>query len=170
MASDTSTLRISAEATPVPTLKPAGAFLVYHTPHGKWYHTEEHCSGMLGASQYTLESAVANGKKTCSVCSAPSSELLEEPYVVWVDENQVYHVSDECADFSGKASLMTPDTAAREGCAPCERCGAAAYSPEALASLSDVSSTEETAMSTPEASASADAQQPSPSAQTGDSH
>ena len=105
--------------------KPAGEFTVYHTSGGSWYHTTENCSGMRGAQAYTLAESVADGFEPCSRCDAPAAELVESEDVVWADEAAVYHVSDECPDFSGAATLMTREEAAQAVYAPCERCAAA---------------------------------------------
>ena len=105
--------------------KPAGEFTVYHTAGGSWYHTTQNCSGMRNAQAYTFAESVAEGFEPCSRCDAPAAALVENADVVWADEAAVYHVSDECPDFDGEATLMSREDADQAVYAPCERCGAA---------------------------------------------
>ena len=91
---------------------------------------------MLGADLYTLESSVADGFNACSKCSAPAAELLDAPYVVWTDIEFTYHITDECASFSGDVSIMTLDDAIAADYEPCASCGAIAYTSEANRTLS----------------------------------
>ena len=45
--------------------------------------------------------------------------------MVWVDEDSVYHISDECSAFAGEeARLMTAQDAEDAECVPCAACGA----------------------------------------------
>ena len=41
-----------------------------------------------------------------------------------VDEDSVYHISDECPSFSGEARLMAVEDAEAADCVPCAACGA----------------------------------------------
>lgn len=123
-----------AEPTPTPTAelpegetveaKPAGEFTVYHTANGRWYHTTATCSGMRNAQEYTLAQSVEDGFEPCPNCDAPAAELLEAENVVWVDEDSVYHISDECSAFAGDAALMPLEEAVDAQCVPCAACGA----------------------------------------------
>jgi len=103
--------------------------MVYHTASGGWYHVDEFCSGMRGATLYTLESSVAAGFRACNRCSAPAASLVGEQSVVWADAAGAFHTTDECAAFFGSASLMKLSDAANAGYAPCSQCGATAYAP-----------------------------------------
>ena len=104
--------------------KPAGDFIVYHTENGRWYHTTATCSGMRDAQEYTFAQSVEDGFEPCPDCGAPAAELLESENVVWVDEDSVYHISDECSSFVDTASLMTLEDAVDAQCVPCAACGA----------------------------------------------
>ena len=139
-------LDIEGEPTPAPTLKPAGEAIVYHTSNGVGYHVRSTCVGMSGAKPYTLAEAVADGYHACGNCHPAEESLLttDEP-VVWVDENNVYHTSDECADFKGQYRLMTLKDAYEAGATPCAVCGAESY----------IYEPEPTAAATPEPTATA---------------
>ena len=104
--------------------KAAGEFTVYHTDGGRYYHTDATCSGMRDAQAYTLAESVEDGFDPCPDCDAPAAELLEAEDAVWVDEDSVYHISDECPSFSGEARLMAVEDAEAADCVPCAACGA----------------------------------------------
>lgn len=125
------------EPTPEPTLeptpnpwvvdgvvlaKPASAAVVYHTENGKAYHMAETCVGMTGASPCTLENAVSEGYVACGNCGAPAAELLEAD-VVWADENEICHISDDCASFQGSYRLLSKKDALAQGLSGCPDCG-----------------------------------------------
>lgn len=112
--------------TPRETLKPASRAIVYHSSNGRFYHTNDHCSGMTGGSPYSLSQCVDDGYKQCHTCNAPSPEALEHN-CLWVDEDQVCHVSDECEYFAGQYTLLDRDEALEQGLTACAHCGAADY-------------------------------------------
>ena len=85
---------------------------------------------MRNASEYTLASSVQAGFDTCPKCSAPPADLLNAQDVVWCDAAQLYHTSDECTDFSGKATLHTLTDAQKDGFEACPLCGAAGRAAE----------------------------------------
>ena len=60
----------SPTATPEPTGIP-GKTMVYFKPNGVYYHTHSDCSGMRGAGYFTLDDAIAAGKRPCPVCNPP---------------------------------------------------------------------------------------------------
>ena len=60
----------SPTATPEPTGIP-GKTMVYFNPNGVYYHTHSDCSGMRGAGYFTLDDAIAAGKRPCPVCNPP---------------------------------------------------------------------------------------------------
>ena len=69
-----------------------GDIYVYATKGGTYYHTEEHCSGMTGASRITLKSAIASGKPACPKCCASADK------VVYATQNgQYYHSYASCS-------------------------------------------------------------------------
>lgn len=67
------------EVTPEPKLV-GGADLVWTTGGGRFYHCDEHCSGMEGAVQKTFAEVVTAGKSACPVCYAAGSEVIAEEY------------------------------------------------------------------------------------------
>ena len=88
--------------------KPAGEATVYYKKGGKRYHMTENCSGMKNAPAGTLADAVSANYKSCSSCKSPDPAILEaEDVAVWADENNLFHLSDECTNFTGTWSLMT---------------------------------------------------------------
>lgn len=117
------------EATPSATLKPAALATVYHTANGKWYHAIENCSGMLGASAYTLEESYSHFK-TCNTCKAPSGDLIDIE-CLWMDENGLCHVSDECTRFEGGYTLISLEDARKQALTGCAECFADEYLPNA---------------------------------------
>lgn len=117
------------EPTPSATLKPAGLATVYHTANGKWYHAIENCSGMLGASAYTLEESYEH-YKTCNTCKAPGGDLIEAE-CLWMDANGLCHVSDECTCFEGGYTLISLEDALARMLTGCTECFANEYLPNA---------------------------------------
>ena len=72
-----------------------GDVYVYATKGGTYYHTEEHCSGMTGASRVTLKSAIASGKPACPKCCASANK------VVYATQNgQYYHSYASCSGMT----------------------------------------------------------------------
>jgi len=49
---------------------------VYYNPYGKYYHYEEHCSGMRGAEPHSLQEAEYVGKLPCPVCVAGGDAVV----------------------------------------------------------------------------------------------
>ena len=124
-------IAIGAVATPeipAPSIKPAGEAIVYHTSNGVGYHRASRCVGMSSAKPYTLAESVADGLHACGNCKVPDESILDcdEP-VMWVDKSDIYHMSDECASFDGKWTLMPLTEAGEAGCQPCPDCGAEKY-------------------------------------------
>lgn len=107
--------------------KPAGEATVYYKKGGKRYHMTENCSGMKNAPAGTLADAVSANYKSCSSCKSPDPAILEAEDVVWADENNLFHLSDECTNFTGTWSLMTLADALENGYSPCTTCKAGLY-------------------------------------------
>ena len=130
-------LDLEADPTPAPTVKPAGEAIVYHSTNGKSYHEAPDCVGMRGAKGYTLASSVADGFSTCGNCNPPAAELVNTTEtVLWQDELNVFHVSDECFNFYGKFTLVKlSDISGGQACC---MCGAAHYAPELELSIVNV--------------------------------
>ena len=76
----------------------AGAQKVYATKNGSYYHSNNSCSGMVGAAYGDLTAAVAMGKKACPVCILPSTSGYN---VYSVDGQQYYHLVDNCSGMTG---------------------------------------------------------------------
>ncbi len=114
---------VSAELEP----KDAGEAVVYYKKGGKRYHMSANCSGMNGAPAGTLSEAVAAGYKSCSKCSSPDSDILDKKDVVWADENHLFHLSDECSNFTGDWTLMTLADVLENDYSPCTTCKAGLY-------------------------------------------
>ena len=112
--------------TPRETLKPAAEAVVYHSSNGRFYHMNDHCSGMTGGSAYTLAQCVKENFQQCNACSAPSPEALEQ-LSLWQDEDAVCHVSDECDYFVGTYALIDREKALEDGLVGCTYCGAVDY-------------------------------------------
>ena len=112
--------------TPRETLKPAADAIVYHTTNGRFYHMREQCTNMTGAKPYTLQECVEGGFKKCNTCSAPDPAALEQ-LSLWLDEDDVCHVSDECEYFVGLYSLVNRDDALNDALVGCTHCGAVDY-------------------------------------------
>lgn len=107
--------------------KPAGEAVVYYNTNGVNYHMHSSCKNMGTAKAGTLADAVEKGLRRCRNCETPDDSILRAENVVWVDEEQHFHLSDDCTDFAGDWSLMTLDDALAEGCTPCAACKAGLY-------------------------------------------
>ena len=117
-------------ATPEPepedltfAVKPAGEAVVYfNIGSGKYYHMAPVCGSMKSADTHSFAEVAENIHEPCSRCTPPEKALLDEKYIVWLDENGLAHLTDECADFAGQWSLLSADDAIetkREGCPVC---------------------------------------------------
>jgi len=123
----------TAEPTPEPTFAPgevphksAGEAIVYHTSNGRSYH-EQDCRTMSGAKPYTLAESIADGFGACGVCDVPDPSMIDMP-VVWIDEENMGHVSDKCPQFNGEYNLVTLyEACAMEELVGCEYCGCDEY-------------------------------------------
>lgn len=108
--------------TPVPTLKPVGEAIVYHSYNGRFYHRHETCVNMTGSNPYKL-SEIGDGYRRCRTCDAPDIEMLGKE-CLWIDENSLCHTSDECANFAGEFNFILIDDAIEQGLTACPLCGA----------------------------------------------
>lgn len=116
--------------TPIvlPSAKPIGEATVYHTSNGRFYHMAEVCRNMTGAKPYTLAESIADGLGKCNTCGSPDPELLEAELAVWVGEDHVFHITDECEGLTEKWSAKTFEQALFEdGDTGCALCGANLY-------------------------------------------
>ena len=133
--SPSATIKVTTQATVAITAEPAlpevkklGDMLVWHTEGGRFYHLDEHCPGMSGATQYTLSSSVEAGFKPCTRCKPPQPDLLEEDFVVWCGTDNNFHITDECSALTDTWTVMTFEEAMlEEGYGGCPVCGADLY-------------------------------------------
>ena len=138
LASD-GTFAEAIEAAPEPVsvaLKPARDAQIYFNKNGKYYHIAAKCKGMKKATAHTLGDIIDTKLEKCPNCASPERELLDEAYVLWVDENNAAHTSDVCAAFEGQYTLIRAADA-DDTITPCAECGAALYC-EALANGTEI--------------------------------
>ena len=127
------------EPTPTPTPVPTAAPVtlpkiknvadapVYYTKGGTYYHVTENRSGMMNAVSHKLSEAQADGKKVCEKCGVVSYNLMDTEYYLWVDEKNVAHTTDECAEFFGYRYFVYPFEDVYEGSfSYCAACGGSA--------------------------------------------
>ena len=115
----------TATVTPAPTLKPVGEAIVYHSYNGRFYHRHETCVNMTGSNPYKL-SEIGTDYRRCRTCNAPDIEMLGKD-CLWIDENNLCHTSDECANFVGDFNFILIDDAIEQGLSACPLCGAEQY-------------------------------------------
>ena len=101
----------SADSTKTPTQT-----MVYATAKGTYYHTKSDCSGMKGASQGTLATAISMGKKACPTCVKPAN------IKVFATKNgKYYHTKANCSGMKN-AVYITAATAIQYKKTPCPTC------------------------------------------------
>lgn len=108
-------------------LKPAALATVYFNSNGKTYHYTTKCGKMNRAEEHVLGDAAETRHQRCTLCETPDKSILDESYIVWLDEDNIAHMSDECADFEGRWTLQTVAQANEDGRSGCTTCGADAY-------------------------------------------
>ena len=93
---------------------------------------------MYGAKPYKLSEAVADGFGSCGLCDVPVPEIIDMP-VVWMDNNDIAHVSDECPELSGKYTLVSIyDLIAMDNVEGCAYCGCDEYIASEAARLEEL--------------------------------
>ena len=114
--------------TPAPVVvKDPGEAVVYYYSSSKSYHMNPYCSGMTGAPASTLAEAIAAGKGRCGNCNPPATDILDEEFIAWLDENDLIHTTDECEDFEGGWRLIPLSEAIAADYALCDTCRADDY-------------------------------------------
>lgn len=115
-------------ATPEPVIevevKNPGEAVVYFNMSGTCYHMASSCKNMSTASESTLAEAVAAGKIRCRTCGTPEGEILQAENVIWTDESNTAHTTNDCAAFEGKWGLMNLEDAVEAEYNVCEECQA----------------------------------------------
>lgn len=93
-----------------------GAYYVYATPNGKYYHIDEHCSGMSDAVQVLLSQMVQIGREACPVCCAGAD------MTVYASENGTYYHSYATCSGMTNAVQGTLAEALAKGYQRCPKC------------------------------------------------
>lgn len=118
----------TAFVTPEPTLTPMPATdgAVYYTPGGSFYHSDEHCSGMEGASARSVEQAIAAGKLHCPYCVDEDVYILPLPIgaddQVYINSrSSSYHLDPECGNvlMPSRVSLEEAEFLNKTACGDC---------------------------------------------------
>lgn len=91
---------------------------VFATQGGSYFHTKNNCSGMKGASQIGISTAVKYGKTACPTCVKPASI-----YVFARKDGTYYHTKATCSGMKS-ASYVTAQTAIKAGKKACPSCNA----------------------------------------------
>ena len=108
----------------VPSNTDSGVTYVYATGSSKYYHLVENCDGMIGASKYTLDTAVSRGLLPCSICAGGVNTMADNtvattyyctPTGTW------YHVDPTCKGMNG-ATATTEAYAISAGKIACPTC------------------------------------------------
>lgn len=89
---------------------------VYGTPNGRYYHTNATCSGMSGATRYTLKSMLVSGRAACPVCCTGANT------VVYATENGTYYHSYATCSGMKNAEAGTLAAALAYGYKKCPEC------------------------------------------------
>ena len=129
----TPTPEVTPEPTPTSTPEPE-VKLVYTQPQSNYYHSVPDCSGMVGAIEWTEESAISVGKQPCPVCitggiepfvtntPAPEAEEPCEASVYYTAGGVYYHGNDQCSGMlNAEAHSVTEAKAAgKQRCPICQ--------------------------------------------------
>ena len=94
----------------------SGSVFVYGTKNGKYYHTNATCSGMSGATQYTLKSMIASGRAACPTCCSGAET------VVYATEGGTYYHSYASCSGMTDAQAGTLAQALAYGKKKCSAC------------------------------------------------
>ena len=91
---------------------------VFATQGGNYFHTKDNCSGMKGASQIGISTAVKYGKTACPTCVKPANI-----YVFARKDGTYYHTKATCSGMKS-ASYVTAQVAIKAGKKACPSCNA----------------------------------------------
>ena len=130
----------SRHQSPCPDCIGGGTAATYYArPDGKYYHSDQTCSGMKNAQIYTLEAAQNEGKEACPVCILKTQKSLEDGQAagaVFINSDTTdksgiqvyatkggshYHVKKDCSGMQGatKGSLKDAILAGKTACPNC---------------------------------------------------
>ena len=117
----------------------------YATETGEYYHTDQNCSGMTGATPITKEAAELRGKKACPKCVTGEQASIKSGEVKFIsasttDKSKIsvyttkngkyYHMTANCSGMSGatRGSLKDALLAGKGACPTCcKAAGASVY-------------------------------------------
>ncbi len=98
-----------------PIISGSGVY-VYATAAGRYYHTQQYCSGMTDAQYVPLSYAVQYGKTACPTCAAAAN------YMVYSNDNGTYyHATSDCSGMTN-AKQRTIQDAMLLGQTACPTC------------------------------------------------
>lgn len=98
-----------------PSISGTGVY-VYATAAGRYYHTQQYCSGMTDAQYVPLSYAVQYGKTACPTCAAAAN------YMVYSNDNGTYyHATSDCSGMTN-AKQRTIQDAMLLGQTACPTC------------------------------------------------
>ena len=106
------------------------------TQTGQYYHTDQNCQGMTGATSITKEAAELRGKTACPVCVTGEQKSTKEGDVIFItssttDKSKIsvyttsggkyYHMTANCSGMSGatRGSLKDALLAGKGACPTC---------------------------------------------------
>lgn len=114
----------------------SGQTYCYATASGKYYHYDEHCSGMQDAGRITVALAEAYGKPACPACVTGKVNTLSDNALKFADSNtkdksgitvyatkngKYFHTNSTCSDMQGASatSLLKAMIAGKTACPTC---------------------------------------------------
>ena len=106
----------SSGSTTPSTVDDGSGVYVYGTPNGKYYHTNSTCSGMTGATRYTLKSMLLSKRAACPVCCSGADT------VVYATKNGTYYHSYATCSGMKNAEAGTLAAALAYGYKKCPSC------------------------------------------------
>ena len=113
----------------IPRMQSAGDMIVWHTSDGKYYHKTSVCGSMSNASQHTLASAIAKGKKACPYCSPVEADWANETEpTVFVSTDNYWHIRIGCeSNTEVYEPKLLEEVRSSYKYAPCDACGSRYY-------------------------------------------
>lgn len=141
---ETASVSLTQTATPTPSPKPtatptpaprvfAASSAVYYTTTGVSYHSSPVCGTMTQGREHTVAEALEAGKQRCRFCEpVPESYAEENAWLVWLDQKNVWHLTEDCAALVDDATeLLFSDLPGQSGVlSACPLCGAQQYEQE----------------------------------------
>ena len=138
---------IKTSAAAMPT---SNDVYVWGTPGGKYYHTNQTCSGMVGAQRYSLKSMLQANRQACPVCAAAANT------VVYATQGGTYFHSYATCSGMTDARSGTMAQAMAYGLTKCPRCWVQSGATATSASASTPSAAQAVTVASAAAGATAD--------------